>query len=140
MRTFALSRGDQREALIGWLREQPLEPPLKVDVGHWPRGPSPEQHRRYRQLCRLNAESPVVAFADDGSVIERRYNAEAWHVYFKRQFLDPIVIDLPGGAVREELPSTAKLSPEAMDEFIDRVREASAERGVHLSPPEEESA
>lgn len=140
MRTFAISREDQREALIGWLREQPLEPPLKVDVGGWPRGPSVEQHRRYRQLCRLNAAAPMAEFLPSGEIVERRYGAEAWHLYFKRQFLDPVVVELPGGGQREELPSTAKLTPEKMDEFIDRVREASAERGVHLAHPEENYA
>lgn len=138
MRTFLVSRRSQAEAVASFLRAQPTEPPFQVAVGPIPRGPTPEQHRRYRQLCRLAAEQIKFPIVDADGVVtaERRYDAEAWHLYFKRQYLDPETVELPGGALEEALPSTAELTPAEMVEFTWKVMEFCGERGVFLASPE----
>lgn len=138
-RTFFVSRPSQAEAAAAFLMALPTEPPIRVVIGPIPRGPTPEQHRRYRQLCRLMSDLPVKTFDPETGEItgEERYSAEAWHIYFKQQYLDPVVIVLPDGKRRHDLPSTADVQPDRMEDFIWHCKEFAGERGIFLTPPEE---
>lgn len=88
--------------------------------------------RRYHKLVALVSEQHV-----EGG---RTYSPRVWDVAFKEMFLVPEEVDLPDGRVVSRLPSKRSMPREQRDEFLSKVREFAAERGIFLKHPEEEQA
>ena len=88
--------------------------------------------RRYHKLVALVSEQHV-----EGG---KTYSPRVWDVAFKEMFLLPDEVELPDGRTVPRLPSKRAMTREQRDEFLSKVREWAAERGVHLKHPEEEGA
>lgn len=86
--------------------------------------------RRYHKLVALIAEHAER----DG----RRLRDSEWDLVLKADFLPLDEVTLADGRVYHQLPSKKKLSREARDDFLNRVREFAAEYGIALQHPDEE--
>ena len=58
------------------------------------------------------------------------FNAETWHCYFKTLFLPGRIIELPGGKVMEQEPTTTGLTVAQFSEYVEKVIAWSAEKGL----------
>ena len=59
-----------------------------------------------------------------------QYNADTWHCYFKTLFLPGRIIELPGGKVIEQEPSTTGLTVAQFSEYVEKVIAWSTEKGL----------
>jgi len=60
------------------------------------------------------------------------FTAEVWHEYCKSRFLGMDDVALPNGKVIHRCKSSADLDTQEFAEFMDRVEQLAAERGVYL--------
>jgi hypothetical protein len=88
--------------------------------------------RRYRKLVALISEQVQVG--------GRLYSPRVWDAELKGRFLIPEEIELPGGRIYSQAPSTKRMAREARDEYLGQVREFASEQGIFLQHPETEGA
>ena len=58
------------------------------------------------------------------------YSPEIWHAYFKTLFLPGRMLELPGGKVVEQEPTTTGLTVAQFSEYVEKVISWSAEKGL----------
>jgi hypothetical protein len=100
-----------------------------VTISDLSRGELADWHRRYRKLVDLISESVV----ERGS----RYSPRVWHVALKEMYLIPDELRLPSGATIWQTPSTARMSAEERDEYLEKVMDFAASHGIFLERQEE---
>lgn len=86
--------------------------------------------RRYRKLVALISENVPVG--------GRTYSPRVWDAELKGRFLLPDEIELPGGRIYSQTPSTKRMTRDAREEYLAHVREFAAEYGLTLQHPEEQ--
>lgn len=79
-----------------------------------------EQNKRYWKL--------LLELSDVAWVGDRQFTKDAWHEYFKREFIG--IEELPGGG--QIGISTAKLSVEEFGNYMTRIEQWAAEQGWPL--------
>ncbi|WGK60531.1 recombination protein NinB [Halopseudomonas sp. SMJS2] len=79
-----------------------------------------DQNRRYWKL--------LLELSDVAWVGDRQFTKDAWHEYFKREFIG--IEELPGGG--QIGISTAKLSVEEFGNYMTRIEQWAAEQGWPL--------
>ena len=60
----------------------------------------------------------------------KHFGPDTWHEYFKGQYLDPEVLELPGGRYKFVEPTTTKLGRGAFSDYIEQILSWAAEQGV----------
>jgi hypothetical protein len=58
------------------------------------------------------------------------YSPEIWHAYFKTLFLPGRMLELPGGKVVEQEPTTTGLTVPQFSEYVEKVISWSTEKGL----------
>jgi hypothetical protein len=58
------------------------------------------------------------------------YSPEIWHAYFKTLFLPGRMLELPGGKVVEQEPTTTGLTVAQFSEYVEKVIAWSTEKGL----------
>jgi len=58
------------------------------------------------------------------------YSPEIWHAYFKTLFLPGRMLELPGGKVVEQEPTTTGLTVAQFSEYVEKVISWSTEKGL----------
>ncbi len=84
---------------------------------------SSQQNSRYWKLLSLLAEKIIQG---------TKYNAEAWHEYFKLKYLGAEDIKLPNGKIVTRTKSTTDLDKPEFNEYMMQVEVWCNDRGVYL--------
>ena len=60
----------------------------------------------------------------------KHFGPDTWHEYFKGQYLEPEVLELPGGRYKFIEPTTTKLGKGAFSDYMEQILCWAAEQGV----------
>ena len=60
----------------------------------------------------------------------KHFGSDTWHEYFKGQFLEPEVLDLPGGRCKFIEPTTTKLGKRAFSDYMEQILSWASSQGV----------
>lgn len=119
---------DRMWAFIGlhWEMLANTKKPLEVIIRQLSSKRSSQQNKRYQAI--------LTQIAEEGDANGVKYSKEAWHEYFKREFIG--VMDLPlGGTIGI---STTMLDTEEFNEYMLKVEVfAAQELGLTLTEPYE---
>lgn len=125
-RTYVLETEHDRQAMIGLIRSLviPVKPRWRIVVEPDERKRSSDQNRLYWKVLEEIAARRFI----EG----RPFAAPIWHVYFKREFLPHIDVELPDGSIDSQPMSTTDLTTSEMSDYITKVEQRAAEWGIVL--------
>jgi hypothetical protein len=138
VKTYVVSSPEQAHAMANQLYQNDLKPAaadgviMRVDVQEWDDDRSLQQNRFYWGPC-------LKEISEQARVAGVQYTDEAWHEFFKRQFLGFEIEKVKVAGRRKttiirRLKSTRKLGVRAFSKYLDQVQAyATTELGVQFS-------